>query len=289
MAKLTLSEILKISGVEDLSRVVMINHTVTRPEVRTALASDDFLRFYTATQAKTAFKGKELLLVFFGDTKKTVFRQAYTITGEQLEDYESLVPADYHESYSKMKAEHIIYHELNGKTSIAKNLGQYRDRLCVTWPVQGRTSWKIDGRYAAEMPVTAILPEISVFPGIDSQFDYHTLSRVFAFDDDGNPWRSALSSMQGVYLITIDGTPYIGSATGKDGIWGRWKEYVAGNHHGDNKKLKELLEKDANAYLRYRFYVLEIAKKTNDSKEVIGLENKWKEILGSRVMGLNKN
>jgi len=37
-----------------------------------------------------------------------------------------------------------------------------------------------------------------------------------------------LASVAGVYLIldTETGYQYIGAATGKDGIWGRWSKYI---------------------------------------------------------------
>ncbi|MFF2589646.1 hypothetical protein ACFVSS_17475 [Peribacillus butanolivorans] len=42
---------------------------------------------------------------------------------------------------------------------------------------------------------------------------------------------------------TKEGKQYVGSASGKEGLLGRWKEYAI-NGHGNNTKLKELIEAD---------------------------------------------
>ena len=56
-------------------------------------------------------------------------------------------------------------------------------------------------------------------------------------------WKMMLSNVYGVYLIldTITGQQYIGSAYGKDGLWGRWSNYIH-TKHGGNKILIELLK-----------------------------------------------
>jgi len=71
-------------------------------------------------------------------------------------------------------------------------------------------------------PVTAGPVKLDKFLGVknvDISFeDLHYLVRTGT-----TPWRTALGSVAGVYLIsdTLTGKLYVGSATGEGGIWGR--------------------------------------------------------------------
>lgn len=95
---------------------------------------------------------------------------------------------------------------------------------------------------------------------------------------------SRLSSVNGVYLIKdkISGKLYVGSAYGDQGIYGRWSAY-AKNSHGENLELKGL---DPSVF---QFSILEIVPATTTADGVIERENRWKEKLGTRQFGLNKN
>lgn len=65
-----------------------------------------------------------------------------------------------------------------------------------------------------------------------------------------NPtWKTALSHLNAIYLQTDTktGKQYVGSAYGKQKLWGRWTEYVE-TYHGGNKALKELFEKEGASY-----------------------------------------
>ncbi len=114
--------------------------------------------------------------------------------------------------------------------------------------------------------------------------DYRDLKNITEFPDTNLVWMKALSSVNGVYLIqdTSSGKLYVGSAYGKNGIYGRWSAYSL-NGHGGNKELKDL---DPN---NFRFSILEIVSATTTADEVIDCENRWKEKLGTRGFGLNSN
>jgi len=99
-----------------------------------------------------------------------------------------------------------------------------------------------------------------------------------------------LSNVYGVYLILDKkaGQQYVGSAYGKDGIWGRWSHYEK-SKHGDNKILIELLEKDPSRYKHFQFSILSVLSNSSMYDQVIQLESITKEKLGTRVFGLNAN
>ncbi|SIS64874.1 GIY-YIG nuclease family protein [Salimicrobium flavidum] len=99
-----------------------------------------------------------------------------------------------------------------------------------------------------------------------------------------------LSSVGGIYLIqdTTDGLQYVGSASGKEGILGRWKEY-AKTGHGGNKILKQLIGADSTRAQKFKFTILQTLPATLTRNEVLAEERKYKEKLGSRAAGLNLN
>ena len=96
--------------------------------------------------------------------------------------------------------------------------------------------------------------------------------------------------MAGVYLIlaTTTGEMYVGSAHGVEGIWGRWASY-AGDGHGGNALLKNLLARNTAYPEAFLYSVLQILPKTFAQKEVLEWERRYKEKLGSRANGLNLN
>ncbi len=96
--------------------------------------------------------------------------------------------------------------------------------------------------------------------------------------------------MNGVYLILDESTglQYLGSANGENGIWQRWSDYAA-NGHGGNKELKALHKVDPSHHKNFKFSILQSLPSNISQREIIKIESLYKQKLGSRVHGLNKN
>jgi hypothetical protein len=75
---------------------------------------------------------------------------------------------------------------------------------------------------------------------------------------------------------------YVGSATGEEGFWGRWQDYVE-TGHGGNVGLKSRNPSD------YQVSILEVAGTALTTDEITRMEMQWKAKLQSREMGLNRN
>lgn len=110
-----------------------------------------------------------------------------------------------------------------------------------------------------------------------------------------NPtWKTALSHLNAIYLQTDTktGKLYVGSAYGKQKLWGRWSEYVD-TYHGGNKALKELFEKEGASYFEDNFTYTLLEVLPSDNKEigntVISRESWWKIALQTREFGYNCN
>lgn len=118
---------------------------------------------------------------------------------------------------------------------------------------------------------------------------YQTLKYII--DNDIQSWKSALSNVKGIYLIsdTKSGKQYVGSAYGDECIWQRWQAY-AKTGHGGNVELKNLLEQNGIDYKNnFRYAVLEVCNMNLGNEYIIARESYWKDILMTRKFGLNSN
>jgi hypothetical protein len=121
----------------------------------------------------------------------------------------------------------------------------------------------------------------------------HSFSAIeIIIKNDLNDWRAALSSVNGVYLLSDENTGkhYVGSACGSEGIWGRWRSYVY-SYHGNNDELVTLFADKSETYFQqhFKFSLLEILPFTSPKEEVLAKEALWKRKLFSREYGYNRN
>lgn len=78
------------------------------------------------------------------------------------------------------------------------------------------------------------------------------------------------------------GRLYTGSATGADGFWGRWQNYLLTGHGGN----QGLLESDTRGFA---VSILQVAGSTNTADDILVDEQVWKAKLLSREFGYNRN
>ena len=110
---------------------------------------------------------------------------------------------------------------------------------------------------------------------------------------DRSDWKTALASVNGVYLITDEsiGKRYVGSAYGEQGLWGRWKNYVE-TGHGGNQGLRMATGEDSLRYARrhFRFTLLDFFAFSTPKEVILSRETFWKKVLLTRgEYGLNEN
>jgi hypothetical protein len=160
---------------------------------------------------------------------------------------------------------------------IAK-LSDLSERLIIDW---GR-SGNFYRQYADRNP--KVVREIRTkfqepkFPGF-LNFNEHLSSIAELY----STWTEALKSVKGVYLLTSPrGEQYVGSATGKDGFYGRWLDYVR-TGDGGNTGLKS---QDTR---QFKVSILSYFGDNPQENEILESEAIWKNKLGSRVNGLNRN
>ncbi|MCC0006750.1 MAG: GIY-YIG nuclease family protein [Hyphomicrobiaceae bacterium] len=166
-------------------------------------------------------------------------------------------------------------------------------RLVAAFRRPGRQSYLNAETWIDQIHLAEVYPKrlsIGDFPGyrsVELTFDELRLLAKQGTDS----WRSSLSSVGGVYLIsdTESGHLYVGSASGAGGIWQRWSDYAA-TGHGGNVELRTVINGSGLERARaFRFSILEIADIHTGDADVIARECHWKRALLSRSHGLNGN
>lgn len=172
-------------------------------------------------------------------------------------------------------------------------MSELNGRLVVSYTRTSRQCYLLAENLIDMITLSEIYPKklsIGRFPG------YKNISLTkeqldIVVQNSVDSWKTALSSVAGVYLITDKhtGKLYVGSATGEGGIWQRWKDYSM-NGHGGNVELKKMV--NSEGYVRtshFSYSVLEIADTHTSTDEILKREEHWKRILMTREYGLNAN
>ena len=182
-----------------------------------------------------------------------------------------------------------IWHELDHDA----RFDTFANRLIIEWPETGRHhQWLVEnGIEKRKIPVREIraIGTNRPFPGFDNVIlGYGELKGLIESDAGG--WRESLSSTRGVYLITEmeSGDLYVGSATGADGLWGRWSSYAPSGHGGNKVMIDRVAEIDLFAD-HLQFSVLETLGSLATRADGIAAEVRWKRKLGKRATVLNGN
>ncbi|NUQ62869.1 MAG: GIY-YIG nuclease family protein [Pirellulales bacterium] len=166
-------------------------------------------------------------------------------------------------------------------------------RVVVDFPKTFRASYLRGESYGDHLLVSSIREEpmsIADFPGFNSVLlSFEMLCSIVRQDHPS--WRTALSNIAGVYLISDrkTGYQYVGSAYGGVGLWQRWSEY-ANTGHGGTKELRKLLHDKGVGYMNhFQFSLVEVCDISASDDFIISRESHWKDVLLSREFGYNCN
>lgn len=266
---LTLQELLNSkTDIFKNSKVKLVRHKDRREIYRELLKNRDTLLEYQKEQAREIFKGCDYIISFLGtERRRSVLFGIFRVNG--------VTPRNGKFYYDLEQLDEFNY--LN-------------DRIIIDW---GSSSIVWSQWYSQEKEIIQILPEgyLGSFPGLlEFVLDFEELKKLTNNHEANFDWKNHLSSVNGVYLIldTRTGNQYIGSACGNEGIWQRWCDY-AKTITGGNAKLKELYQQDENCYKHFKYSILQTLPSNITQKEIVKIENLYKEKLGTRAFGLNLN
>lgn len=166
---------------------------------------------------------------------------------------------------------------------VSEHMADLRGRLVIGW--RSPRTWWMRASTAASYPVIGIADTEPVpFPGFDRLvLNYAQLQAVMR-EHRYASWRTALSSVVGIYLITDtrDGRHYVGKADGEENIRQRWSAYAT-NGHGGNVELRGL---DPSTF---RYSLLRVFDPSTPTSAIDASESHFKVALDSRRHGLNRN
>lgn len=167
--------------------------------------------------------------------------------------------------------------------AVSERLSDLRNRLVIGW--RSPRTWRLNGPTAASYPVMEIADAQPMpFPGFDRLvLDYAQLQAVMR-EHRYASWRTALSSVVGIYLITdtSDGRQYVGKADGVESIRQRWGAYAT-NGHGGNVELRN------TDPVSFRFSLLRVFDPSTPTRSIDEAESHFKNALDTRTHGLNRN
>ncbi|MCD1162213.1 GIY-YIG nuclease family protein [Peribacillus frigoritolerans] len=283
---LTLNKLLKMYDLDMTNSIKIARHQDTRGvDVHELFASGHF-ELYQSYQERNEFKDCEYLVSTLGiDNSQALFIGVYEVKSiTPVTGFPEDVDVPFR---GKAKLRSKYRYELVK----VPGFEDLEHRLVIKWAgvAQG---WcvKID-TFANE--VVQLLPKgfVRDFPGyLDINISFRELQGIVNDPNANEIWHKMLSSVGAVYLIvdTKEGKQYVGSASGKEGLLGRWKEYAI-NGHGNNTKLKELIEADPQRIHTFKYTILQTLPRTLTQNEVLREEGKYKDKLGTRAYGLNLN
>lgn len=150
-------------------------------------------------------------------------------------------------------------------------------RLHVQWPLGRRWDRKPENYDLPVGELRASDAEPS-YPG-HSKF----LAQLSEIETLPSSWRQILTNAKGVYLLTCPQTKeqYVGGAFSDGGFLARWLLHAS--RQGDAAAFR------ARAPSDYRVSILEVAGSLATDADIVEMEQRWKEKLQSREMGLNRN
>ncbi|MBM4087000.1 MAG: GIY-YIG nuclease family protein [Planctomycetes bacterium] len=152
-------------------------------------------------------------------------------------------------------------------------------KLFIEWGA-GKLAW-VQYAHLHDKRVTEVRPAFREddFPGF-----LNFIQPLSKLNKLPKSWTAALRASRGVYLLTCPKTKeqYVGSASGDEGFWGRWQDYIR-TGHGGAVALKSRDPSD------YQVSILEVAGTSATKDDLIAMEGRWQRKLQSKDMGLNRN
>lgn len=282
MTKLGIVDLLNLFGFSP-ARSKLVRHKDKRYEVRDLLRRGWF-ELYQSIQSRPIFDNLERIVAFVGlEGSRALLTGVYKIEGRKDASSVSIPPecpfADW------VLPGSVLYNlRREPEYDVLKN------RVIIDWGA-GALAWHQKTTNKEVLEIRSPGSSLAVFKDyLSFTLTFSELCELFRAPEANADWRARLSSVAGIYLVlaTRSGHQYIGSATGAGGIWARWEDY-AKNGHGGNAELMKLVQAGEGYPESFTFSILQGLPLTTARAEVIELEKFYKEKLGSRATGLNRN
>lgn len=263
---MNLDQLIRLEGIEKY-RVLWYGKSVAQEYI-----VDDHLNKKYISFAKTKPNIGDIYIVLKGiEGKRSIYISAIKITKKLTEIF------------------------VNNQTSFEwekypLNIDEYSNRLIFI-----NNNFHFDNQSGKEFIIDEIYPpklnrKVPFFASYDEvELSFNELKEIV--ENRYADYYKHLSCVKGIYMI-IDGNTgkqYIGSASGEEGLYGRWKSY-AQSYHGNDKELVKLFNKEGPEYFhKFKYIILQILPLKMASTEITKIETKYKNKYLTKEFGLNDN
>ncbi len=283
MAIIKIGELLKLRGLDLNKRIKLVRHKDARQKqfingVEVEGNPYDWYRndkdkfiAYQSEQHRDVFKNVDYIVSFIGENG-TIARLIgiYKIEGPDNE----------------RNINKYCY-----KISEVEGFDELKERIIIEWGPSA-ISWHQWLNDKNDKEIIEITPGFDhIFPGYEKIVLTLAQLKNIILEKEYPEWKKMLSAVNCIYIITDrkTGKNYIGSTYGKEGIWGRWKEYAKTGGHGNNVALQKLYDLDNSYPNNFSWSILETLSIGISSYEAVNIEKCYKEKLGTLAFGLNNN
>jgi len=282
--KILLQDILPLDELKKLGKVLLIRHTNDHLEKMVEL---DLIDEYQSFQRLPSFRNCKYIVSFIGaERNSAIFYGLFEVSG--LKEKNSLP------LYSKELVGLCSKQDLSTDFCLQlkkiEEFDKFKNRLIIDWVIP--RGWQNEYGKVINKTLTKLLPMnfLRNFPGLmNVKLKYDELEKIIQNPDANSEWYDAFTRLQAVYLIQnkIDGSLYVGTTYGENGLWQRWASYTKGEKTGGNVGFIKLKAQNPNFYKNLEFSILEVLSKTADKNYCLDKEKMWMQKLGTRVHGLN--
>jgi len=280
---ITFFQLLQTIGIPH-SKIRMIRHGDGEIPILETFQNDrSRFDIYQGFQRSGAFSGSERIASFAPLPKnEALFLGIWKINN--CRNFSELKPEhkksfDTFKFISPVSISNLVFYELEFE-SVSE---EFSERVVIDWGKSAIIWNQLKDKKILEIKRPKAINDFYSYSNVE--LDFHQLQKIINNPNSNATWIKALSAVNAVYLIRDKSTGllYIGSAYGKYGLLQRWQDYSLNGNAG-NQALKSLNPDN------FVFSILEIAHPALSANEVINLENKWKNRLGTRQNGhLNLN
>lgn len=267
-------ELLKLRGLDTAAKIKFVRHLDRRIDLYDLMISGHLDR-YQSTQSKPVFRECDYIISFIGLPRSQArFLGVYRVLRERRVK-DAPPPA----GYPLQEDPKWFYYDLE----LVPGFEDLQQRIIIDWG-KGAIKWDQWATEESDKEVVEVLPAGYTRPWpdyLDFILTHDELVRICSNPEANREWVHKLSAVAGVYLITYQGRQYVGSASGKEGIYGRWRQYAQGAY-SENAKVKQLLETNPDCYKQFRYSILRTLPGSMPKQEVIAKEMLDQVKLGSR-------
>lgn len=283
MAIIKIGELLKLRGLDINKRIKLVRHKDARQKqfingVEVEGNPYDWYRndkdkfiAYQSEQHRDVFKNVDYIVSFIGENGTIArFIGIYKIEGPDNE----------------RNTNKYCY-----KITEVEGFDELKERIIIDWGPSA-ISWHQWLNDKNDKEIIEITPGFDhIFPGYEKIALTLAQLKNIILEKEYPEWKKMLSAVNCIYIITDrkTGKNYIGSTYGKEGIWGRWKEYAKTGGHGNNVTLQKLYDQDNSYPNNFSWSILETLSISISSYEAINIEKCYKKKLGTLAFGLNNN